>query len=309
VGPVSNEEDQPTADDQSDDLGQQPELEDAATPVSRFDTNELRRAVGEAARVMPRFDTNELRRAVGEAARVMPRQDTTALMLAAAEAARVMPRFDTNELRRAAAQAARVMPRQDTTALMRSAAQAARVMPRYDTTALMRAAMPTLDTASLLRQLSDELVAHLIDTQDPIRRPHIVAFSDLEQLGEAARQLEPDGFNVNDTLGRALRGAAVLIPPTAGDGLLSDDSSVVGRWVSTVMQQVLDASGLSERDLLEDAVAACVYVTTFSLVVALLVQFPLMLSLAGLTGLGSAHGAGCTASKLARQGLQTLDKL
>jgi hypothetical protein len=100
-----------------------------------------------------------------------------------------------------------------------------------------------------------------------------------------------------------------LTIPTAADGLLSDDLADVGLWVSEVMQRVLDASGLRDRDLLEDEVAACVYLMTFSLVLALLVQFPFMVTVSGLTGLLPAHGTGVAMSKLGRRGVRKLEEL
>ena len=174
--------------------------------------------------------------------------------------------------------------------------------------ALASGTTSTVGSASLAA-LSNTLVYNLVDLRDPVRAARIVGLRDLREGLDSARAAGLSGISVDATL-RVVAGPLAREPiPTLPDGLLTDNLDDVQSWVSQVMAAILQASGLSERDLLEDAVAGWVYTMTFCMVLALLVQFPFMATIAGLTGALPAHGTARVASKLARRGLRTLEEI
>lgn len=174
--------------------------------------------------------------------------------------------------------------------------------------ALASGTKSTVGSASLAA-LSNTLVSNLVDLRDPVRAARIVGLRDLREGLDSARAAGLSGISVGATL-RAAAGPLAREPiPTLRDGLLTDDLDDVQSWVSQVMAAILQASGLSERDLLENAIAGWIYTMTFCMVLALLVQFPFMATIAGLTGALPAHGTARVASKLARRGLRRLEEI
>lgn len=95
------------------------------------------------------------------------------------------------------------------------------------------------------------------------------------------------------------RAAGGNAPPTDRDGFLIEDLAVVSNWIGGLVGGVLEATGLAERDLQEDAVAAYVYMLVGSIVLVLLINLPLVAALGGLVGV-AAHPPAKSASKIAR---------
>jgi integrase len=129
------------------------------------------------------------------------------------------------------------------------------------------------------------------------------------QLRRDARDLFPDDATADAVIASiATRSTYALPPPLASDGLLAEDPVLVSEWVQALYRRALDATGLTDRDLMEDAVAAQVYVLVACLVVVMLVNVPVLATLGGMLGL-AAHPPAKAASALSRTAFRKMNQL
>jgi hypothetical protein len=164
-----------------------------------------------------------------------------------------------------------------------------------------------LGQTSASEQVARAVTVALTQQVDNSRHARVVDSSYLSSLMDSAVAAEPD-FDAQATLGRTIKRVASEPLPLAEDRLLTDEEEVVEAWVALLVQQFMEATGLSERDLLEDAVATLAYSSVLALAVALLVNFPVMLLVSGATGFAGKDPA-MYVSRLARRGFRLLNTL
>ena len=182
---------------------------------------------------------------------------------------------------------------------------------KLDFTSVM--APSKLDFTSITTQFASALTRDLMGTSgglpgiDMARRADLLSSDALRRLIDAARAVQPRAGLTDGVLDSVARASVLKSPaPLAADGLLVDDSFVVAAWIRDITQQAMRASGLEDRDLKEDATAIYVYLLVASIVLTLLVNFPLPAVIAGMLG-ASAHQPALYASKMSRKAFRALN--
>jgi hypothetical protein len=164
----------------------------------------------------------------------------------------------------------------------------------------------SFNVQSVSARLSRSITNDLLSGADPMRRPRIVDRQFITDLvGDVARSA-PD-TDAPELLAETLQRSSPDPVPLAQDSLLSDDRSLVENWVSSLLQNFLAASGLDERDLLEDSVATMAYMATMSIAVAILVNYPALLLILAPTGIAGKDPAAYM-SRLARRGFRLMNE-
>ena len=121
------------------------------------------------------------------------------------------------------------------------------------------------------------------------RRAALLDIAEPHRLVEAARSAEPGAVSTDEAIQSVVIKAVYAVPPPVDDrGLLVDDPATVSSRVAALVTPALTATGLSERDLNEDAVAAYVYLLVGSIVFAMLLNLPIFAALGGMLGV-AAH--------------------
>lgn len=130
------------------------------------------------------------------------------------------------------------------------------------------------------------------------------ALVDTSRLRVIATQAQAFG-GVQSPMTDLFRDTLARIPATEGPpldrGVLVDDQATVTDWVRGLVEYLIDAAGLTERDLQEDVVVATVYSMAALLMLAFLLHHPTVALIFGLVGGPAAHPTGVVVSKMTRK--------
>lgn len=152
--------------------------------------------------------------------------------------------------------------------------------------------------ADIFRPRTADAFNEMIASHQIRRSPQLIRFASARSVLDSARHAEPEAGLVDRLFDEIARRAATSDPPPLADDGLVDDPAAM-HWFAALHQQVMQVSGLSERDLTEDALAGYVYALTLSIAVVLLLQYPLLLGLQAVAGVG-AHHSGVALSRSTR---------
>jgi hypothetical protein len=127
----------------------------------------------------------------------------------------------------------------------------------------------------------------------------LIDLSGVRAIVDQARAFDSAALRADRIIEAVARRATYVTPPTLDANGLLVDAATASRWVSDLVTQVLTVTGLSERDLKEEAVAAYVYLLVAAVVFAMLLNLPLFAALGGMLGF-AAHPPAKVAFKLSR---------